>query len=155
MDIAKTATERPMRADARRNREAILDAARAECARHGAAVQVDDVARGAGVGVGTVYRHFPTKEALIDALVAEKFRTAVENAEAALEIEDPWDAFAALLRRNAEHMAKAAVLRDAFARLAEHGPPPPAAAAGQAELEVVAGRVLARAQDAGVVRADV
>src|SRR4051794_33959684 len=98
----KPVTERPQRADARRNRERILEAARGECAKHGANVQMDDIARGAGVGVGTVYRHFPTKETLIDALVAEKYRVAVENAEAALEIDDPWEAFATLLRRNAE-----------------------------------------------------
>ena len=66
--------ERPLRADARRNRERILEAARYACAEHGASVQIDDVARGAGVGVGTVYRHFPTKDLLIEALVAEKFR---------------------------------------------------------------------------------
>jgi AcrR family transcriptional regulator len=154
MQTPKPATERPQRADARRNRERILEAARGECAKHGANVQMDDIARGAGVGVGTVYRHFPTKETLIDALVAEKYRVAVENAEAALEIDDPWEAFATLLRRNAEHMARAAVLRDAFARLSEETPPA-TAVAGQAELEAVAGRVLARAQAAGVVRPDV
>src|SRR5919201_1150349 len=97
-----TTDERPLRADARRNRERILKAARHACAEHGASVQIDDVARAAGVGVGTVYRHFPTKDALIEALVAEKFRLTSENMRAALEIEDPWESFAAALRRNAE-----------------------------------------------------
>src|ERR671932_373920 len=94
--------ERPLRADARRNRERILEAARSECAAHGAAVQIDDVARRAGVGVGTVDRHFPTKDALIEALVAEKIRVTTENLREALEIADPWEAFAAGVRRNAE-----------------------------------------------------
>src|SRR5689334_8476225 len=90
--------DRPLRADARRNRERILAAARVACAEHGPAVQMDDVARRAGVGVGTVYRHFPTKDALIQALVAEKIRVTTENLREALEIEDPWDAFAAGVR---------------------------------------------------------
>jgi AcrR family transcriptional regulator len=152
MDTETTASERPLRADARRNRERILDAARCACAEHGARVQMDDVARGAGVGVGTVYRHFPTKEALIEALVAEKYRAAVENARAASAIEDPWGAFAAMLARNAEMMARDATLRDALTRLA---PDVRYAAGGRAELEEIAGAVIARAQQAGVLRPDV
>ena len=65
---------RPLRADARRNRERVLEAARAVFAEHGRDAQMDDVARRAGVGVGTVYRHFPTKEALIEALMARALR---------------------------------------------------------------------------------
>lgn len=60
-------SERPLRADARRNRERIVAAARAVFTRQGADAQIDDIARAAGVGVGTVYRHFPTKEALLEA----------------------------------------------------------------------------------------
>jgi len=153
MSTQPSSSGRPLRADARRNRERILDAARCACAEHGASVQMDDVARGAGVGVGTVYRHFPTKEALIEAIVVEKYRAAIENARAALDIEDPWTGFAELLRRNAANMAHAATLRDAYARL--HGDAVPAAVEGQAELQAVAGQVLARAQQAGVVRDDV
>ena len=66
--------ERPLRADARRNRERILESARAVFAECGAEAQIDDVASRAGVGVGTVYRHFPTKEALMVELVRQKFR---------------------------------------------------------------------------------
>ncbi len=62
---------RPLRADARRNRERVLAAARVVFAEHGHEAQMDDVARRAGVGVGTVYRHFPTKEALIEALALD------------------------------------------------------------------------------------
>jgi AcrR family transcriptional regulator len=152
MGTDRATSERPLRADARRNRERILDAARCACAEHGASVQIDDVARGAGVGVGTVYRHFPTKQALIEALVAEKYRTAVENARAALEIDDPWESFADLLRRNAEMMARDATLRDALTRL---GPDAAQAPEGRAELEELGGRIMARAQAAGVLRDDV
>ena len=143
---------RPLRADARRNRERILAAARGACARHGANVQIDDVAREAGVGVGTVYRHFPTKDALIDALVAEKFRITTENIRAALEIEDPWESFSAAMRTNAEVMAADAGLRDALIRL---GPLARHPDADRAELHAVAGRIVERAQAAGVLRDDV
>jgi AcrR family transcriptional regulator len=144
--------ERPLRADARRNRERILQAARGACAEHGASVQIDDVARSAGVGVGTVYRHFPTKDALIAALVAEKFRLTTENLRQALEIEDPWDAFAEGLRRNAEVMAADAGLRDALIRL---GPDISHDGEASAELDALAGKLVARAQAAGALRDDV
>jgi AcrR family transcriptional regulator len=61
-----------MRADARRNRERILDAARATFSEHGADAQMDEIARRAGVGVGTLYRHFPTKDQLVGELVRIK-----------------------------------------------------------------------------------
>ncbi|HVE68365.1 MAG TPA: helix-turn-helix domain-containing protein, partial [Solirubrobacteraceae bacterium] len=65
--------ERPLRADARRNRERIMEAAREAFAESGLDAQMEDLARRAGVGVGTVYRHFPTKEALVEALVEDYF----------------------------------------------------------------------------------
>ena len=144
--------ERPLRADARRNRERILQAARHACAEHGASVQIDDVARLAGVGVGTVYRHFPTKDALIDALVEEKFRITSENIREALEIEDPWESFAGALRRNAEVMAADAGLRDALIRLS---PSVHAASEARTELDALGTRLVERAQAAGVLRRDV
>src|ERR671929_931002 len=64
---------KPLRADARRNREKVLEAARAVFGEHGGEAQMDDVARRAEVGVGTVYRHFPTKDALLTALVHDTF----------------------------------------------------------------------------------
>src|SRR3954453_18750875 len=84
---------RPLRADARRNRERVLAAARAVFAEHGREAQMDDVARSAGVGVGTVYRHFPTKEALVQALALDLFEGLVRGAREALTLEDPWEAF--------------------------------------------------------------
>jgi AcrR family transcriptional regulator len=66
--------EKPLRADARRNRERIVKAARTVFSDQGIDAQIDDVAKRAKVGVGTVYRHFPTKEALLDALVLERFQ---------------------------------------------------------------------------------
>src|SRR5689334_8943878 len=149
MTTEPTTDERPLRADARRNRERILQAAREACALHGPAVQIDDVARSAGVGVGTVYRHFPTKDALIEALVAEKIRVTTENLREALAIEDPWEAFAQGVRRNAEVMAAAAALRDALIRL---GPAARASEAAYAEVNEAARQLITRAQEAGAPR---
>jgi len=97
---------RPLRADARRNRERVLTAAREVFAEHGREAQMDDVARRAAVGVGTVYRHFPTKEALIDALVAEAFgRLLAVAKEQAQRDDDPWDALVTTLWAGAEILA--------------------------------------------------
>ena len=97
---------RPLRADARRNRERILKAARAVFADQGIDAQIDDVAKRAKVGVGTVYRHFPTKEALLDALVREHFEEIADDArEARSRREDAWEGFCELIWRAAERNA--------------------------------------------------
>ena len=96
---------KPQRADARRNRERILRAARAVFAEQGMHSQIDDVAKRAKVGVGTVYRHFPTKEALGDALVRERFEEIAGYAREALEREDAWEGFCELVWRAAERNA--------------------------------------------------
>ncbi len=97
--------EKPLRADARRNRERILKAARAVFADQGIEAQIDDVAKRAKVGVGTVYRHFPTKEALLDAVVRERFEEIAGYAEEALLDEDAWKGFCGLIWRAAERNA--------------------------------------------------
>ena len=100
-----TTPARPLRADARRNRERILKADRAVFADQGMHSQIDDVARRAKVGVGTVYRHFPTKEALLLALVRERFEEIAGYALEALEREDAWEGFCELIWRAAERNA--------------------------------------------------
>ena len=102
---AGTGDPKPLRADARRNRESILKAARAVFADQGIDAQMDDVAKRAKVGVGTVYRHFPTKEALRDAIVRERFEEIAGYAEEALEREDAWEGFCELIWRAAERNA--------------------------------------------------
>ena len=105
MTRAASIDPKPLRADARRNRERVLKAARAVFADQGVDAQMDDIARRARVGVGTVYRHFPTKEALRDALVRERFEEIAGYACEALEREDPWEGFCELIWRAAERNA--------------------------------------------------
>jgi AcrR family transcriptional regulator len=109
-------TERPLRADARRNREAIVAAARELFADNGPATPMDDIAARAGVGVGTVYRHFPTKEALLTELVAEVFRGFTAAAVRAQGVSDPWMAFETMLRDCLAAMQRDAAGRDAIMR---------------------------------------
>ena len=117
MSHLSASVERPLRADARRNREKVLAAARAVFSEHGREAQMDDVASRAGVGVGTVYRHFPTKEALIEALMVDAFRSIAAEARRALDIEDPWEAFTAVLWHGAETMSADRALSEVFASI--------------------------------------
>jgi AcrR family transcriptional regulator len=150
-DTPADTVARPLRADARRNRERILLAAAEEFAERGIEAQMDDVARRAGVGVGTVYRHFPTKEALMGDLVRRKFEALQEAADAALEVDDPWEAFAGVLLRGAQVMAADAALRDALTRVPEAWDH---AAEERQRLIAVMALVIRRGQDAGVIRPD-
>jgi AcrR family transcriptional regulator len=92
-----TPSERPLRRDAERNRQRILAAARDAFAEEGLSVTLDEIARRAGVGVGTVYRRFPDKEQLIDALFEDQMRKFVALADACLEEKDPWDGLMSFL----------------------------------------------------------
>jgi AcrR family transcriptional regulator len=153
--VANTAidTERPLRADARRNRERILESARTVFAEHGADAQMDDVARQAGVGVGTVYRHFPTKEALLVELLREKFRLFAARAREALEHDgEPFAVFEDLLRRNAETTASDAAVQHALAGAGEQIWLQ--AQAEQQDLIAITGELIARARRAGTIRQD-
>lgn len=108
-----TETARPLRRDAQRNRERILLAAHDVFAARGFAATLDDVAHHAGVGVGTVYRRFPTKEALVEALFADRLEDLVSLAEDALALPSGWDGMTMLLRRSIEMHAVDRGLRDA------------------------------------------
>jgi AcrR family transcriptional regulator len=147
-------TNRPLRADARRNRERILDSARSVFAEYGAEAQIDDVARRAGVGVGTVYRHFPTKEALMVELVRQKFRLFADRAREALEQNgEPFAALTDVMRRNAETAASDAATQQALAGAGDHIWMQ--AQAEQQELITLTDELIARARRAGTIRPDV
>jgi AcrR family transcriptional regulator len=122
-------------------------------AEYGADAQMDDVARQAGVGVGTVYRHFPTKEALLVELLREKFCLFAARAREALEQEgEPFASFENLLRRNAETMASDAAVQQALAGAGEHIWMQ--AEAEQTELLHLTGELIARARRTGTIRPD-
>ena len=139
------------RADARRNREAILEAARELFGREGLECQVEEVARSAGVGVGTVYRHFPNKEALVDALIEYRFERLSERAALALEQEDAWRAFCDLLRWAAEYQAQDRALSE----LISQRPTTARQSAIKAGLHERTQELIRRAQRAGKMRKDV
>jgi AcrR family transcriptional regulator len=89
--------ERPRRADARRNRARIIASARKLFARLGNDAQMEEIAADSGLGMGTLYRHFPNKQALLTEIVRERFEGMIELAQAAERIEDPGEAFEAVL----------------------------------------------------------
>ncbi len=147
-------TGRPLRADARRNRERILESARAVFAESGADAQIDDVARHAGVGVGTVYRHFPTKEALLAELVRQKFLLFAGRAREALEADgEPFSVIEGLLRHNAATAAEDAGIQYALASAGEQAWAQ--AQVEQEELLAVTGELIERARRAGTIRPDI
>src|SRR4051812_17152066 len=144
---------RPLRADARRNRERVLTAAREVFAEHGPEAQMDDVARRAEVGVGTVYRHFPTKEALIDALVAEAFaRLLVVAQEQSRREDDPWDALVTTLWAGAEILAAD---RAVSSIMAEMYGPVNVDLDQQLQMTETMTILVDRARESGTLRADV
>ena len=145
--------DRPLRADARRNRERILQSAREVFAECGAEAQIDDVARRAGVGVGTVYRHYPTKDALLIELVREKFRLLAAGGEAALQRSgEPFEILTDWLRDNAERLGADAATQQAVAGAGDQVWQE--AAAEHQALVGVTDQLLARALEAGTVRPD-
>ena len=141
-----------MRADAARNRERVLEAARARLAAGDDSLQLNAIAKLAGVGVGTVYRHFPTRHALLEALVAERFQRLVERALEAAADPDPARGLRGLLR----HTLDLSLADPGFAAVLESadraGAP---TAAVKAELDRAVTPLLHRAHEAGVVRPDV
>lgn len=136
---------RGLRADAARNREKVLRAARDAFAESGYGVPLDEIATRAGVGPGTVYRHFPTKEALFEAVVTARVQDLVADARARADGPDPGAAFFGFLDRIAAESAAKRDLPDAIA------------IAGSLREELLAALdvLLRRAQQAGAVRADV
>jgi AcrR family transcriptional regulator len=137
--------ERSLRADAQRNREKVLCAAREAFAASGYGVPLDEIAALAGVGPGTVYRHFPSKEALFAAVVDARVRDLIDDARRRGAADDPGAAFFGFLGRMS---AEAAAKRDLPDAIAVDG-------AVQQDLHEAFGELLHRAQLAGAVREDV
>lgn len=142
---------RPLRRDAERNRQRILEAATEVFNERGLDVSLDEIARHAGVGVGTVYRRFRTKEELVEALFMSRLATVAAIAEQALEAADPWAGLVSFMERMTETMAGDLGLRQIL-MFATYGRDR-VDQARQRLLPVVL-RMVQRAQEAGQVRAD-
>lgn len=144
---------RQMRADARKNRARVLAAAEEVFAERGVAVPIDEVARQAGVGVGTLYRHFPTKEALIVAVLATRLEQLSDESRCLLDSSEPGDALCVFVRHLGEQMACKHDLADA---LAEAGIDVKTEMSGVVdELNDNMEKLIVRAQQAGAIRTDV
>jgi AcrR family transcriptional regulator len=147
-----TELERPLRADAARNRARVLQIAYDVFAEQGLSVPIDEIARRAGVGAGTVYRHFPTKEALFEAVIGERVRQVVDSARTLLAA----DSSTALFSFIREMVRSGAVDHGMVDALAGYGIDVESAAPGaEAEFLAALGELLAAAQKAGTARADV
>lgn len=142
---------RALRADAKRNRRRILDAARATFAEHGLDVGVDAIAQAAGVGVGTLYRRFPTKEELLRAILEDWVQTFLARLDEVEGVEDSWRAFVAATEAFAEAVARD---RGFFQLFAQRDKPMPGEDVKQQVVDRL-DRFLRRAQAAGEVRPDV
>ncbi len=142
-----------MRADARRNYERLLEEAKKAFAQHGVEASLEDIARNAGVGIGTLYRHFPTREALIESVLRDRFDTQAVRARELLTSDEPlaalrtWLAGLAATSGAYEGLSEvlAVALTDETSRLY----------ASCAAMQDVASQLVERAKGAGELRADV
>jgi AcrR family transcriptional regulator len=142
---------RPMRADAKRNYDKILTAAHEAFAEHGASTSLEAIARRAEVGIGTLYRHFPTRQALLEAVYIGEVQQLCADTQELLEL-PPWDSFVALTHRLVGYLATKKALANELLDYVDKQ-------AGffrscRDDLFLAGEPVLKRAQDAKVVRAD-
>jgi len=144
-------TDRPLRKDAERNRVRILDAAGELFSQRGLGVTLDDIARHAGVGVGTVYRRFADKELLIDALFEQRLESMYAIAAAALELDDPWDGFVYFFQHGSELQARDRGLKELLTCSAHGGG---CVVEARERLRAMVTQLFDRAKAAGVLRAD-
>jgi AcrR family transcriptional regulator len=149
---AQIAPSSPKRADARRNHERVLAAAREAFAEGGESTALEEIARRAGVGIGTLYRHFPNRQALLEALYVNEVEEVCRSA-AHLDGADPWRALSDWFERLISYLAtKRALTHELLNYLDEDAPLFKECRAG---LYAAGEPLLKRAQDAGVVRPDI
>lgn len=152
-DSPASVAERPMRADARRNYMALIGAARAALAEHGTEASLEDVARRAGVGIGTLYRHFPSRLDLLEAVYRDDVEGLERSAETLSESLSEWNALEEWLALFIDYAATKRVLfRELFDEI---GKDSELLTHSREVIDVSARKVLTQAQEAGVARADV
>ena len=153
LEAEPRATERHLRADAQRNRERILEAATTLMATQGIDVPIDEIAQLAQVGVGTLYRNFPTKGALFEALLMARISPLVAAARSAADSDDPGDAFVTFVRELCDEFADFKALADAMAASGVDLSATKHEISG--DLIAAVSTLLQRAQEAGRIRPDV
>jgi AcrR family transcriptional regulator len=143
--------QRPKRADARRNYEKLLSAAAEAFTENGTDASLEDIARRAQVGIGTLYRHFPTRQELLEAVYIDEVE---EMSRAAADLTDlePWDALVTWLRQFVRYAATKRALADEMMRTIDQDAE--VFAACRTAITAAGDMLLRRAQEAGVVRAD-
>jgi AcrR family transcriptional regulator len=143
---------RPQRADARRNRGLVLAAAEAVFSELGLRAPIEEVARRAGLGVGTVCRHFPTKQALVEAVLEARYESVLHDAERALELPDPGEGFRSFFVSLSEFQARHRALAEQMATEIEL---PASAQPVRTALRQSMTELVTRAQRSGAIRADI
>ena len=151
-DLAMDESARPLRRDAERNRQRILTAARELIAIRGLGVGHDEIARRADVAVGTVYRRFPDKESLVEALFADRLDDVVSAAEAARDITDPW---LALVTFMTDTVAEQAANRGLGELMLGSARAMKLSTASRERVGPIVADIVRRAQAAGVLRPEV
>jgi AcrR family transcriptional regulator len=157
MTTTAPTTKRPMRADARRNYDALLAAGEEAFAEHGADASLDEIAKLAGVGIGTLYRHFPTRQDLLEAVYLRRVDGLRASAERLLSSDAPDEAFAEWLHRQMAfgregRCMAASVMAGVMAKKSQEGTELHQAVT---QMKSAGDVLLGRAQQAGLVRADV
>jgi AcrR family transcriptional regulator len=142
---------RPKRADARRNYDKLVAAAREAFGELGGAASLEDIARRAGVGIGTLYRHFPSRQALLEAVYVEEVEAMARSAEEFADLE-PWDALVGWLRRFVRYAATKKIVMEEL--LTYTGADSQVLIGCRSAINNAGEPLLKRAQEAGVVRAD-
>ncbi|MEV0554640.1 MULTISPECIES: TetR/AcrR family transcriptional regulator [unclassified Streptomyces] len=141
------ASRRPHRKDAARNYDALITAAREAFAEHGAEASLEDVARRAGVGIGTLYRNFPTRRHLFESVYADEVNALCRVAEEVADLE-PWEALTTWLDRFADYMVTKRAVREALNDESE------IFTACRESLYAAGGPLFERAQRTGAARTD-
>ena len=150
--MAATHSEKPLRRDAERNRQRILDAARELFAEEGLGVTLNDIAHHAGVGVGTVYRRFPDKSRLIEELFEQRLEDLVSLVSEALDDPDPWHGLTTFLQRALELQANDRGVKDIITASTDGLD---RVAQIRSRMMPIGMELVRRAQEAGQIRGDV
>jgi AcrR family transcriptional regulator len=149
----QTLIARPKRADALRNYEKLLTAARAEFAEHGESTSLEEIARRAGVGIGTLYRNFPNRQALVEALYVDEVEEVCRVAAELDGAEDPWEGLSSWLERLIGYIATKRVLASELLNYLDKDAP--LFTSCRTLLWAAGEPLLKRAQESGAVRSDV